>query len=158
MQALTHPAVWADQWKRNSNCDQRCLVAFIKQWHVSHLAESARLGAFVLSARMQMRPLLTASLPRAGKPFILEEFGAPRWWRDEVYSSTYDITYGSALNGGAVGGDMLWLLAGSSSVPDYDTVSAPVADIAALLRVLTQSPFCLRSTRCTRATHPRARW
>jgi hypothetical protein len=76
-------------------------------------------------SQLATRAPLTASLLHAGKPFILEEFGAPRWWRDEVYTSTYDITYGSAINGGAVGGDMLWLLAGSSSVPDYDTVRAP---------------------------------
>ena len=73
----------------------------------------------------QARASHRASLPHAGKPFILEEFGAPRWWRDEMYSSTYDITYGTAINGGAVGGDMLWLLAGSSSVPDYDTCACP---------------------------------
>ena len=45
--AGTPPAVWADQWKRNSGCDQRCLLAFIQQWHVSHLAASKRLGACI---------------------------------------------------------------------------------------------------------------
>ena len=39
-------AVWADQWKNANGCDHRCIVVFVKQWHVSHLAASARLGAF----------------------------------------------------------------------------------------------------------------
>ena len=79
------------------------------------------------------------SLLPAGKPFILEEFGAPRWWRDELFASTYDITYGSALNGGAVGGDMLWLLAGDSSVPDYDSYTVYPSDASTRALVMNQA-------------------
>ena len=83
---------------------------------------------------------MPSSLPRhlAGKPFILEEFGAPRWWRDELYASTYDLSYGAAINGEAVGGDMLWLLAGSSSVPDYDTYTVYPGDASTLALVASQ--------------------
>ena len=79
------------------------------------------------------------SLCIEGKPFILEEFGAPRWWRDELYANTYDLTYGAAINGEAVGGDMLWLLAGSSSVPDYDTYTVYPGDASTLALVTSQA-------------------
>jgi len=134
--ATPRAAVWADQWKRNSGCDQRCLLAFIQQWHVSHLAASTQLGACSGLARPAWLHLMP--LHPAGKPFILEEFGAPRWWRDELYANTYDLTYGAAINGEAVGGDMLWLLAGSSSVPDYDTYTVYPGDTSTLALVTNQ--------------------
>jgi hypothetical protein len=70
---------------------------------------------------------------------VLEEFGASRWSRDELFASTYDITYSAALTGGAAGGDMFWLLAGSPSVPDYDTYTVyPDRDASTLALVAKQ--------------------
>ena len=85
-----------------------------------------------------VRSWLTPPSLRAGRPFILEEFGAPRWWRDELFANTYDLSYGAAINGEAVGGDVLWLLAGSSSVPDYDTYTVYPGDASTLALVANQ--------------------
>ena len=71
---------------------------------------------------------------------MLEEFGAPRWWRDELFSSTYDLGWSAAAasGGGAVGGQIFWLLAGSSSQPDYDTYTVYPGDASTLALVRQQ--------------------
>ena len=126
-------AVWADQWLR---CDQTCQLDFTRQWHSSHLQDAQRLGA---SARLAvLQATRSDSMLRAGKPFVLEEFGAPRWWRDSLFDSTYDISYNAAVAGGAVGGDLLWLLAGSTSVPDYDSYTVYPGDASTLAKVTNQ--------------------
>lgn len=80
----------------------------------------------------------------AGKPFILEEFGGPRWSRDELFQSTYDISYSAASIGGASGGDLFWLLGGSPDVPDYDTYTVYVGRDASTLALVTQQVARMR--------------
>jgi len=88
--------IYSDQWLK---CDFGCQLAFLKRWYSSHLEECQRMD----------------------KPLLLEEFGYKRGEeRDAFFSTVYDISYGSAQEGGAAGGDLFWLLAGSPSVSDYD--------------------------------------
>ncbi len=75
---------------------------------------------------------------------MLEEFGASRWSRDALYASTYDISWSAASAGGAAGGDLFWLLAGSPNVPDYDSYTVYVERDASTLALVTNQVARMR--------------
>jgi hypothetical protein len=75
---------------------------------------------------------------------VLEEFGASRWSRDALYASTYDISWSAASAGGAAGGDLFWLLAGSPKAPDYDTYTVYMGRDASTLALVTNQVARMR--------------
>jgi hypothetical protein len=69
----------------------------------------------------------------------MEEFGTSRFSRDALFTNTYDLSYSAAVAGGAVGGDLFWLLAVTPNVPDYDSYTVyPERDASTVAIVTAQ--------------------
>jgi hypothetical protein len=69
----------------------------------------------------------------------MEEFGTSRESRDALFTATFDASYSAAAAGGAVGGDLFWLLAVTPDVPDYDSYTVyPDRDASTVALVTMQ--------------------